>query len=38
MHRADLVDIKTDGRVVITSDLDAAYANKQLGSDFVLHD
>ncbi|GEM_PF-2997734 len=36
--RADIVDVKTDGRVVITADLDAAYANKQLGYDFVLRD
>ncbi len=36
--RADKVDVKTDGRVIITADLDATYANKQLGLDFILRD
>ena len=36
--RVDEVDVKTDGRVVITTDVDPAYATKHLGSDLVLRD
>ena len=36
--RVDEVDVKTDGRVVITTDVKPAYANKHLGSDLVLRD
>jgi len=36
--KAELVDVKTDGRVIITANLDAAHANKQLGIDLVLRD
>ena len=35
---ADQVDLKTDGRVIITCEMDACYAGKQLGADLVLHD
>jgi hypothetical protein len=36
--KALIVDLKTDGRVVITSELHINYANKKLGLDLVLRD
>ncbi|MFZ4455979.1 MAG: hypothetical protein ACOYOT_07135 [Bacteroidales bacterium] len=36
--RASVVDVKNDGRVIITVEVESAYASKKLGEDFVLRD
>ena len=36
--RVSVVDVKTDGRVIIIADLKPAYSTKTLGSDLVLRD
>lgn len=36
--RISVVDVKKDGRVVITAEVESAYATKKLGSDLMLRD
>jgi len=36
--RADKVDIKTDGRVIITADVNEVHARRRLATDFALLD
>ncbi|MCX6278009.1 MAG: hypothetical protein NT004_07915 [Bacteroidetes bacterium] len=36
--RVSVVDVKNDGRVIITAEVESDYASKNLGKDLVLRD